>query len=99
MAKLSIRLRNKKRIRRSQAARTKRLELREQVKKGTPEEQETALLKLQKSSPNESSVRVRNRCHYCGRPRGTLRKFKLCRIHLREAAMRGDIPGLKKASW
>ena len=99
MAKLSVVIRNKKRIRQSEAARNKRVELRKQIRKGLPEEQEIALLKLQKSPLNESPVRVRNRCAHCGRPRGTLRKFKLCRIHLREAAMRGDIPGLKKASW
>ena len=99
MAKLSVIERNKKRIRKSQSARLKRLKLKRVIKKGSPEEQEVALLKLQKSPRNESSVRVRNRCRDCGRPCGTLKKFGLCRIHLREAAMRGDVPGLKKASW
>ncbi len=99
MAKLSIIMRNKKRIKRVEVARKTRLEAREQIKKGDLEEQELAILKLQKRSPNESLVRVRNRCHYCGRPRGVLRKFGLCRIHLREAVMRGDVPGVKKASW
>ena len=99
MAKLSVIERNKKRIRKSQSARKKRLELRKTVKKGEVEEQEIAMLKLQRSPRNESAVRVRIRCRDCGRSRGTLRKFGLCRIHLREAAMRGDVPGLKKASW
>lgn len=99
MAKLSIIERNKKRIRKSQSARKKRMELRKTVQKGGPEEQEIAMLKLQKSARNESIVRVRIRCRDCGRSRGILRKFGLCRIHLREAAMRGDVPGLKKASW
>ncbi|NDJ51622.1 MAG: type Z 30S ribosomal protein S14 [Chloroflexi bacterium] len=44
-------------------------------------------------------VRVRNRCERCGRPRGYMRKFKLCRICFRELALNGDIPGVKKSSW
>ncbi len=99
MAKTSEVRRNLKRIRKSRSARVKRSELKIAVRKGTPEEQEVAILKLQKSDRNESKSRVRNRCRLCGRPRGTLKKFGLCRIHLREAAMRGDVPGLKKASW
>lgn len=45
------------------------------------------------------AVRVHNRCQRCGRPRGYIRKFKLCRICFREMALRGDIPGVAKASW
>ncbi|MEO0283165.1 MAG: type Z 30S ribosomal protein S14, partial [candidate division WOR-3 bacterium] len=44
-------------------------------------------------------VRKRNRCKRCGRPRGYLRKFGICRICFRELAVRGEIPGVKKASW
>jgi len=44
-------------------------------------------------------VRVRNRCKICGRPRGYIRKFQLCRICFREYALRGDIPGVAKSSW
>jgi small subunit ribosomal protein S14 len=44
-------------------------------------------------------VRKRNRCNKCGRPRGYIRKFGLCRICFREMALRGDIPGVQKASW
>lgn len=44
-------------------------------------------------------VRVRNRCKACGRPRGYYRRFGLCRICLREMALRGEIPGLTKSSW
>ncbi len=44
-------------------------------------------------------IRVRNRCRLCGRSRGYLRKFKLCRICFRELALRGEIPGVRKASW
>jgi small subunit ribosomal protein S14 len=44
-------------------------------------------------------VRPRNRCFRCGRPRGFIRKFKLCRICFRELALRGDLPGVLKSSW
>jgi small subunit ribosomal protein S14 len=44
-------------------------------------------------------VRVRNRCQVCGRPRGYIRRFGLCRICFREMALRGEIPGVVKASW
>ncbi|PPI87874.1 30S ribosomal protein S14 [Candidatus Pantoea edessiphila] len=58
-----------------------------------------AILKLQGFPRDSSPSRQRNRCRQTGRPRGFLRKFGLSRIKVREAAMRGDIPGLKKASW
>ncbi|HOV90450.1 MAG TPA: type Z 30S ribosomal protein S14 [Syntrophorhabdaceae bacterium] len=44
-------------------------------------------------------VRLRNRCSICGRPRGYLRKFKICRICFRNYALKGDIPGVVKSSW
>ncbi len=44
-------------------------------------------------------VRVRNRCKVCGRPRGYLRRFGLCRICFREMALEGEIPGVVKSSW
>ena len=44
-------------------------------------------------------VRVRNRCERCGRPRGYMRRFKLCRICFRELALQGKIPGVVKSSW
>lgn len=44
-------------------------------------------------------VQVRNRCSRCGRPRGYIRRFGLCRICLREMALRGEIPGVVKSSW
>jgi small subunit ribosomal protein S14 len=43
--------------------------------------------------------RVRNRCRVCGRPRGYMRKFQLCRICFRERALSGKIPGVVKSSW
>ena len=58
-----------------------------------------AQLKLAQLPRNSSPVRVRNRCELSGRPRGYYRKFGLGRNKLREAAMRGDVPGLVKASW
>lgn len=56
----------------------------------------TTLAKLPRDS---STVRKRNRCRITGRPHGVYSKFGLCRNKLREAAMRGDVPGLVKASW
>jgi small subunit ribosomal protein S14 len=58
-----------------------------------------AQIKLQKMPRDASKSRQRNRCRVTGRPHGVFRKFGLCRHKLREAAMRGDVPGLVKASW
>ncbi len=58
-----------------------------------------AYVQLQKLPRNSSPSRYRNRCQLSGRPRGYYRKFGLSKTQFREAAMRGDIPGLKKASW
>jgi small subunit ribosomal protein S14 len=63
------------------------------------EERAAARLKLQALPRNSSPVRLRNRCALTGRPRGTFRKFGLGRIKVREFAMRGEIPGIVKASW
>jgi small subunit ribosomal protein S14 len=63
------------------------------------EERYQARLKLQALPRNANPTRLRNRCEVTGRPRGTYRKFGLGRIKLRESAMRGEIPGLVKASW
>lgn len=98
MAKQSTIHRNLQRIKLVLSRKLTRDKLRETIKKD-PENREEAELKLQKRSRNESPVRLRRRCRSCGRPRGTYRKFGLCRICLRNAAMRGDVPGLKKASW
>ncbi|HBF40328.1 MAG TPA: type Z 30S ribosomal protein S14 [Anaerolineaceae bacterium] len=46
-----------------------------------------------------SAIQVRNRCRRCGRPRGYMRRFGLCRICFRELALDGQIPGVQKASW
>jgi len=63
------------------------------------EERWDAQIKLQKMPRNASPVRQQRRCGLTGRPHGVYRKFGLARNKLREAAMRGDVPGLVKASW
>ena len=63
------------------------------------DEKMEAQRKLQTLPRDSSPARRRNRCRITGRPHGVFRKFGLCRNKLREAAMRGDIPGLVKASW
>jgi small subunit ribosomal protein S14 len=63
------------------------------------EDKETAQLQLQKLPRDSSQSRLRNRCQITGRPHGFYRKFGLSRNKLREATMRGDVPGLSKASW
>jgi small subunit ribosomal protein S14 len=63
------------------------------------EERMDAQARLQALPRNANPTRLRNRCKLTGRPRGTFRKFGLGRNKLREAALRGDIPGLTKASW
>jgi len=63
------------------------------------EEKMEAVVKLQKLPRDSSAARVRNRCEMTGRARGVYSKFGLGRNKLREATMRGDVPGLRKASW
>lgn len=63
------------------------------------EDRASARLKLQALPRNSSPTRLRNRCEQTGRPRGVFRKFGLCRNKLREAAFRGEVPGMVKASW
>jgi small subunit ribosomal protein S14 len=63
------------------------------------EEKDAARVKLQKLPRDASPVRLRNRCALTGRPRGTFRKFGLARGKIRDIAMRGEIPGVIKASW
>ena len=63
------------------------------------EEKMAAVVKLQKLPRDSSAARVRNRCELTGCSRGVYQKFGLGRNKLREATMRGDVPGLRKASW
>ncbi len=65
----------------------------------TEEEKFEARIALQKLPKNSFRVRQRNRCALTGRPRGTFRKFGIARNKLRELALKGDIPGIVKASW
>ena len=57
------------------------------------------LLKAKRAKTPKLACRHRNRCFRCGRPRGYLRKFGLCRICFRQLALAGEIPGVTKASW
>ncbi len=57
-----------------------------------------ALIEKSRRTP-KFGVRVRNRCKRCGRPRAYLRKFGLCRICFRDLSLKGEIPGVRKASW
>lgn len=65
----------------------------------TYDEKQTAAVTLQKLPRDSSYTRKRNRCQITGRSRGVYKKFGLARHKLREAAMKGEVPGLKKASW
>lgn len=80
---------------------TKRSALREILNdaEASFEDKMSAQRKLQTMPRDSSPSRQRNRCRITGRPKGVYRKFGLCRNKLREAAMRGDVPGLTKASW
>jgi small subunit ribosomal protein S14 len=54
---------------------------------------------ISRETKRKYQVRVRNRCYLCGRPRGYIRRFGLCRICFREEALKGNIPGVAKSSW
>jgi small subunit ribosomal protein S14 len=101
MAKTALINRNEKRRGTVKKLAAKRAELLATANnpKLAPEERYEARLKLQKLPRDASPVRLRNRCALTGRPRGTFRKFGLARNKLREIAMRGEIPGVIKASW
>ena len=101
MAKTSMVMREKKRARTVAKYAAKRAELKAIIgcSKASDEEKWDAQVALQKLPRDASPVRQRNRCRITGRSRGVYRKFGLCRNKLREAAMRGDVPGLVKASW
>ncbi len=99
MAKLSMINREAKRARLVKKYAAKRAELKEAIRKGDDEARWNAVKALQALPRDASPSRQRNRCRLTGRPHGFYRKFGLARNKLREAAMRGDIPGLRKASW
>ena len=101
MAKVSMIQRELKRAKLVQKYAAKRAEIKAQMKNPdlSMEELNELVVKLQKLPRDSSPVRKRNRCNLTGRPHGYYRKFGLARNKLREAAMRGDVPGLVKASW
>jgi len=101
MAKTSMINRDIKRKKMAEKFAAKRAELKAIVAspKSSYEEKMEAQTNLQKLPRDASPVRQRNRCELTGRPRGVYRKFGLGRNKLREATMRGDVPGLRKASW
>lgn len=101
MAKVSMVERERRREKLVAKYADKRAELKAVIKnpESSMEERIAAQEKLQKLPRNASPVRLRNRCALSGRPRGYYRKFGLGRNMLRKAAMRGDVPGLKKSSW
>ncbi len=101
MAKCSMVNREQKRKRAVLKYSAKRTELKAIIKSinSSDEDREAAVMKLQKLPRDGSPSRGRNRCRITGRPHGYYRKFGLGRNKLREAAMRGDIPGLRMASW
>ncbi|MGA7801864.1 MAG: 30S ribosomal protein S14 [Gammaproteobacteria bacterium] len=101
MAKTSMIARERKRAKTVEQYAAKRAALKAKIRNpDTPDqEREQAQLQLQKLPRDASPVRKQRRCRVTGRPHAVYRKFGLCRNKLREAAMRGDIPGLVKASW
>jgi small subunit ribosomal protein S14 len=101
MAKLALINREEKRRKIVKKYAAKRAELKAIFKdlNRSEEERMEALQKLQSLPRNASESRLRNRCQLTGRPRGVFRKFGLCRNKIREIAMRGEIPGVVKASW
>ena len=101
MAKLALINREEKRrktVKKYAAKRAALLAIVNDIKAGE-EERADARSKLERLPRDASPVRLRNRCKLTGRPRGTFRKFGLARNKLREIAMRGEIPGVTKASW
>lgn len=101
MAKSSMKAREAKRAKLVAKYADKRAELKAIISSVNSSEEERwdAVIKLQSLPRDSSSARQRNRCNITGRPHGYLRKFGLSRIKLRETMMRGEVPGLKKASW
>lgn len=101
MAKLALINRNEKRREMVKKYSAKRVALLAVVNDAsrTDEERFEARLKFQALPRNSSPVRLRNRCKLTGRPRGVYRKFGLGRSKLRDFVMRGEVPGMTKASW
>ena len=101
MAKKSMLAREVKRAKVVKRYAAKRAELKKIIKNvhASDGERQLAMARLQALPRDASPSRLRNRCAISGRPHGYYRKFGLARNKLREATMRGEIPGLSKASW
>jgi small subunit ribosomal protein S14 len=101
MAKLALKLRQQKRVETVAKYKARRTQLLEVIydTRATDEAKEEARMKLQKLPRDSSPVRLRNRCALTGRPRGVYRKFGLGRNKLRDLALKGEVPGIIKASW
>jgi len=101
MAKTSMMMRELKRAKLVEKYGARRVELKAKILDDSlpGEERMAAMQALQKLPRDSSPVRKRNRCGITGRPKGYYRRFGLGRNKLREFAMRGEIPGLRKASW
>ncbi len=101
MAKLCMVNRDKYRAQLSAKAKVVRDALKKIIKDPDVDYDEKigAINKLTQRPRDESPCRHRRRCNCCGRPRGVLRKFKMCRICLRNLAMTGNVPGVVKSSW
>jgi small subunit ribosomal protein S14 len=101
MAKTNMLEREKRREALIKKHAAKRAKLRELIRdpRSSPEQRVAAQESLQKLPRDSNPNRKRNRCSVTGRSRGVYRKFGLARVKLREAANRGELPGLTKASW
>jgi small subunit ribosomal protein S14 len=101
MAKLAVVLRDQKRRKTVEKFKTKRAALIEIIEdsRASDEARDEARAKLQRLPRDASPVRLRNRCALTGRPRGVYSKFGLGRNKLRDLALKGEIPGVIKASW
>ena len=101
MAKKSKIVREHKLIKKVQKYAALRAELKEVIRstESSSEEKQTAVARLDKLPKSSSHIRIRNRCFKTGRPRGVIRRFNLSRISFREMALKGEIPGVTKASW
>jgi small subunit ribosomal protein S14 len=101
MARLSVVLRQKKRVKIVAKFKARRAQLIEimQDSRASDEAKDEARAKFQKLPRDSSPVRLRNRCALTGRPRGVYSRFGLGRSKLRDLALKGEVPGVTKASW
>ncbi len=99
MAKESLKAREVKRAKLVAKYSAKRAELKKIMNGDDYEAKRAADIALQKLPPNSNPIRLHNRCKLTGRPKGYIRQFGISRINFREMAMKGLIPGVKKASW